>query len=292
MTRELLVGAHMSIAGGIHNAFARGQRAGCRTMQIFLKSSSQWKGKVLTEDDRRLYLAAEKMTGISPVVAHNSYLINLASPDPALYRKSIDAFVHEMERANLLGVSCVILHPGAHMGAGEAEGIARVAAALGQALDRVGPPVRVLLENTAGQGTFLGYRFDQLASILERVRDDSRLGICLDTCHTLAAGYDIRTPEAYRHTIKEFNKLIGVDRIGVFHVNDCKKELGSRVDRHTHIGHGTIGLEGFRCLVNDRRFEKVPKILETPKGDDLKEDRMNLAALRRLVSASPVRCSP
>ena len=286
MTRELLVGAHMSIAGGIHNAFTHGQRAGCRTMQIFLKSSSQWKGRALTEDDRRLYLAAEANTGIGPVVAHNSYLINLASPDPALYRRSIDAFVAEMQRANYLGVSCVILHPGAHMGSGEEQGIARVAAALNRALDRVGPPVRVLLENTAGQGSSLGRRFDQLAAILEKVRQDGRLGICLDTCHAFAAGYDIRTPEAYRKTFREFDRLIGVDRIGVIHVNDCKKELGSRVDRHTHIGRGKIGLEGFRCLVNDRRFAKAPKILETPKGEDLKEDRMNLAALRRLVNDS------
>ncbi len=286
MTRELLVGAHMSIAGGIHNALDHGRRAGCRTLQIFLKSSNQWKGKTLTEEDRALYFEAQQKTGIDPVVAHNSYLINLASPDPALRRKSIDAFVEELERANFLGVPCVILHPGAHMGAGETEGIARVGAALTEALERVGPPVRVLLENTAGQGTSLGHRFDQLASILERVRADARIGFCLDTCHTFAAGYDIRTPEGYRKTLREFDRLIGVDRIAAFHVNDCKRELGSRVDRHTHIGQGRIGLEGFRCLVNDRRFVRVPKILETPKGPDLREDRMNLATLRGLVASS------
>ena len=286
MARELVVGAHMSIAGGIHNAFAHAQRAGCRALQIFLKSSNQWRSRALTEEDRTLYLEAEKMAGIGPVVAHNSYLINLASPDPALRGKSIDAFVEEMERANFLGVPCVILHPGAHMGAGEAEGIARVGEALNQALDRVSPPVRILLETTAGQGSSLGYRFDQLASILERIRKEDRVGFCLDTCHVFAAGYDIRTPEGYRKTMREFNRLIGVDRIAAIHVNDCKKELGSRVDRHVHIGQGQIGLEGFRCLVNDSRFTKVPKILETPKGEDLEEDRMNLATLRSLVAAS------
>ncbi len=284
MTRELLVGAHMSIAGGIHNAFAHGRRAGCRTLQIFLKSNTQWKGKQLTEEDRFLFREAQNDSGIAPVVAHISYLINLASPDPALRKKSLDAFVEEMERANFLGVPCVILHPGAHMDSGERAGIARVAAALRQALARVPPPVRILLENTAGQGSSLGHRFDQLASILDRVRAAERLGICLDTCHTFAAGYDISSTEGYSATMREFNRLIGVGRISVFHVNDSKRELGSRVDRHTHIGRGEIGLEGFGCLVNDPRFARVPKILETPKGEDLREDRMNLAKLRSLVS--------
>jgi deoxyribonuclease-4 len=283
MTRELLVGAHMSIAGGIHHALGHGLRAGCRTVQIFLKSSNQWKGKILTDEDRRLYLEARKESGIEPVVAHNSYLINLASPDPALNRKSLDAFVEEMRRASFLGIPCVILHPGSHMGAGPEAGIALVAAALNRALDRVPPPVRILLENTAGQGHSLGHRFDELAAILERVRQPARVDVCLDTCHAFAAGYDIRTPEGYRKTMREFDRLIGIERIAVFHVNDCKKGLGSRVDRHTHIGQGFIGLEAFRCLVNDRRFAKIPKILETPKGPDLKEDLMNLATLRSLV---------
>ena len=179
--------------------------------------------------------------------------------------------------ANFLGVSCVILHPGAHMGAGESQGIARVARALNRALSQVAPPVRILLENTAGQGSSLGHSFDQLAAILERVRDEGRIGVCVDTCHTFAAGYDIRTEEGYAKTMREFDRLIGTRGISVFHVNDCKKELGSRVDRHTHIGRGQIGLAAFRCLVNDRRFAKVPKILETPKGEDLEEDKMNLA---------------
>jgi len=284
MKRELLAGAHMSIAGGIHHAFEHGRKAGCRTIQIFLKNSNQWKGKPLSEEDRALYRQAQQQTDIQPVVAHNSYLINIASSDPALCEKSLDALVDEMERANFLGVSCVILHPGAHMGAGEGEGIARVAAVLNRALDRVSPPVRILLENTAGQGTCLGHRFEHLAAILERVPDADRVGVCLDTCHTFAAGYDIRTEKGYRRTMREFDRLVGIGRIAVVHVNDSLKDLGCRVDRHTHIGKGFIGLEGFRCLVNDRRFARVPKILETPKGEDLKLDKMNLATLRRLVN--------
>ena len=283
MTRELLVGAHMSIAGGIHKAFERGVQAGCRSLQIFLKNSNQWRGKILTSDDRNSFLDAQKRSGIGPVLAHNSHLIILASPVDALYEKSLEAFVEEMERASFLGVPFVILHPGAHMGGGEAEGIARITRALNRALDRVAPPVRILLENTAGQGTCLGHRFEHLAAILDGIRDADRIGVCLDTCHVFAAGYDIRTKQAYRKTLREFNRLIGAERIFAFHVNDCKKDLGCRVDRHTHIGQGFIGLEAFRCLVNDKRFARIPKIIETPKGKDLTEDRINLATLRGLV---------
>ncbi len=283
MKRELLVGAHMSIAGGIHRAFQRGEEAGCRTIQIFLKNSNQWRGKLLRPEDRELYFHAQASTGIHPVVAHNSYLINLASPDRMLYEKSVAAFVDEMRRADFLGVSCVILHPGAHMGQGEKQGIARVADALNRAMDQVGPPVRVLLENTAGQGTCLGHSFEQLALILERARYPDRVGVCLDTCHAFAAGYDMRTGEGYERTLRDFDRLLGIKRIGAVHTNDCLKGLGCRVDRHTHIGKGFIGIEAFRCLVNDRRLDHVPKILETPKGEDFRLDRMNLATLRRLA---------
>jgi deoxyribonuclease IV len=281
---ELLVGAHMSIAGGIHLAFDRGQRAGCLTLQLFLKNNTQWRGRTLAELDLALFREAESRTGIRPVLAHGSYLINLASPDPALRRKSLAAFQDEMERARSLGVPFLILHPGSHMGAGEEQGIARIAEGLDQALERVGPPVMVLLENTAGQGTSIGHRFEHLAAILGRVSYADRVGVCIDTCHTFAAGYDIRTRKAYLRTVDEIDRLIGLDRVRAIHVNDCRRELGSRVDRHTHIGQGFLGLEAFRFLVNDERFRGVPKILETPKGDDLKEDLMNLATLRGLVS--------
>lgn len=284
MPRELLVGAHMSIAGGIHYAFERGVDAGCRALQIFLKNSNQWRAKTLTNEDRRLYAEAREKSGIKPVVAHSSYLINLASPDAGLRRKSVAAFVEELERANFLGVPAVVLHPGAHKGVGEAPGITAVAQALNQALDQVAPPVSVLLENTAGQGSSIGYSFEQLAAILEEVLDKDRIGFCLDTCHLFAAGYDISTEAGYRKTLRLFDRMIGAGKIRAFHLNDCRKPLGSRVDRHTHIGKGFIGLEAFRCLVNDRRFTAVPKILETPTGDDLKYDLMNLRTLRSLAS--------
>jgi deoxyribonuclease IV len=283
MEQKLLLGAHMSIEGGIYRAFERGAIAGCNTLQIFLKNSNRWKAKALCEDDRVLYRAAQNKSGISPVVAHSSYLINLASPDPSLWERSVEAFVEEMERANYLTVPSIILHPGAHMGAGEEEGILRVADALTKALARVPPPVRILLENTAGQGTSLGSSLEQLAAILDNVRDAKRIGICLDTCHLFAAGYDIRDEKGFLKTINTVDRLIGISRIGVFHLNDCKKGLGSRVDRHEHIGQGLIGLEGFRALVNDERFKQTPKILETPKGKDLKEDKLNLAILRNLA---------
>ena len=282
-----LIGAHMSIAGGIHHAFEHGERAGCRTMQIFLKNSNQWKAKPLTDEDAALYREARMRTAIHPVVAHSSYLINLASPDPALYERSLNALLEELQRANCLGVPFVIIHPGAHMGAGERAGIGRIADALNRVFGMVEPPVGVLLENTAGQGTTLGHNFQQLALILDRIRESNRMGVCLDTCHLFAAGYDIRTEELYRKTVGEFDRLVGIERIGAFHVNDCKRELGSRIDRHSHIGRGFIGLQGFRCLMNDRRFSHTPKILETPKGKDLKEDRMNLRTLRRLAVPDP-----
>jgi deoxyribonuclease-4 len=273
----------MSIAGGIHNAFAHGERAGCRTLQIFLKNSNQWRARELTEEDRELYRQAERRSRIAPVVAHASYLINLASPVEDLRARSLAALAEELHRANFLGVPWVVLHPGAHMGAGYEAGIERVAAALNLALELVDGPAGVLLENTAGQGSCLGHRFEHLAAIGERIREADRIGVCFDTCHAFAAGYDIRTRAGFLATMREFDRLVGVGRIRAFHVNDCKRELGCRVDRHAHIGKGQIGLEAFRSLVNDRRFARVPKILETPKGKDLAEDRMNLATLRRLV---------
>lgn len=280
--RPPLIGAHMSIAGGIHKAFERGESVGCRTLQIFLKNSNRWDARPLSAQDRELFAAARARTGIDPVVAHDSYLINLASPDRALREKSVRAFMEEMGRANFLGVPFLVLHPGAHMGTGEREGCARVAEALDRALGEVGGPVVPLLENTAGQGSTLGRRFEELASILERVGARERVGVCFDTAHAFAAGYDLRTKKDYDAVMREFDRLIGVGRIRVFHVNDSKKELGSRVDRHADIGKGFLGLEPFRFLLNDRRFPAVPKILETPKGPDLAEDRRNLATLQSL----------
>jgi deoxyribonuclease-4 len=274
----------MSIAGGMHRAIDRGLQAGCRTLQVFLKNSSQWQARALSHEDRRLYQEAQRQSGIEPVLAHSSYLINLASPDAALHRKSVAAFIEEMERANFLGIPGVILHPGAHRGAGEEIGIAAIADGLNQALEHVPPPVAILLENTAGQGSSIGHSFQQLAAILGAVRDAGRIGFCLDTCHLFAAGYDIATEKGYRKTLREFGRLIGHEKIRAFHLNDCRKPLGSHVDRHIHIGRGCIGMTPFRCLVNDRRFAGVPKIIETPKGENLEFDLMNLATLRGLAS--------
>lgn len=279
----------MSIAGGMHKAFERGKRVRCATIQIFLKNSNQWKAKPLTDQDRILFREAQERSGIRPVLAHDSYLINLASPDPLLHQKSFKAFVEEMRRANFLGVPYLVLHPGAHMGAGTQSGIARIAKALKRTLNLVDPPVSILLENTAGQGTSLGCRFEQLASIMERIGNAERVGVCLDTCHAFAAGYDIRTEKGYDAAIEEFDRLIGVDKIRAFHVNDSKKDLGSRIDRHCHIGKGFIGLDGFRYLVNDKRFTDIPKILETPKGEGFRADMKNLATLRSLIMRKPLR---
>jgi deoxyribonuclease-4 len=278
-----LIGAHMSIAGGIHQALERGRRLRCNTIQVFLKNSNQWKAKVLTEHDRSLFQHAQKDTAINPVLAHDSYLINLASPDPGLYRKSLDAFVEELKRANFLGIPYLVLHPGAHMGSGTKAGVSRVAQALRQALKMVESPVGILLENTAGQGSSLGWRFEQLATILERAKHSGRVGVCFDTCHAFSAGYDMRTEDGYEETLREFDRLIGIERIRAFHVNDSKKELGSRVDRHDHIGKGFLGLDAFRFLINDNRFAAIPKILETPKGADSRWDKQNLNTLRSLL---------
>jgi deoxyribonuclease-4 len=279
-------GAHMSISGGLHKAFGHGERAGCDTIQIFSKNQQQWRGKPLNEQDIAQFKAEQQRSGFGPLVVHDSYLINLASPNDELWEKSIAAFADELERCAALGIPYLVTHPGAHTGSGEDVGLEREAAALNRLFERgAGGDVTVLLETTAGQGSCLGYRFEHLARLIELVDRDERLGVCVDTCHILAAGYDIRTPEAYATTFDEFGRLVGIDRIKVFHLNDSQKDLGSRVDRHTHIGEGCVGLEGFRSVVNDPRFADLPMILETPKGEDLAEDIANLAKLRGLIPA-------
>jgi deoxyribonuclease-4 len=277
-------GAHMSISGGLYKAFGHGERAGCEALQIFSKNQQQWRAKPLTEADIAMFKAEHQRCGAWPLAVHDSYLINLATPGDELWEKSIAAFGEELERCAALGIPYLVTHPGAHTGSGEDAGLRREADALNRLFkEGVGGDVLVLLETTAGQGTCLGYRFEHLARLIELVEHQERLGVCVDTCHLLAAGYDIRTPEAYTATFAEFDRLVGLDRIKVFHVNDSQKGLGSRVDRHTHIGEGEIGIEGFRALVNDTRFVDLPMILETPKGEDLAEDIANLAQLRGLI---------
>jgi deoxyribonuclease-4 len=282
--RGPLLGAHMSIAGGVGNAFIEGKKAGCEAIQIFTKSSRQWASKPYTKEEIEQFHLNRKETGIGAVVAHDSYLLNMGSPDTALRTRSVAAFIDEFERCEALGVTNLIAHPGSHVGAGELDGIKTIA----RSLDEVhkacpGYGAKVTLEITAGQGSNLGYRFEQIASMIDATRNSDRLRVCFDTEHAFAAGYDLRTKDGYERTFGEFDEIIGIDRLAAFHLNDSKKEFNSRVDRHEHIGKGFIGVEAFRMLMNDRRFWGLPMCLETPKGPDLKEDRENLALLRSLI---------
>jgi deoxyribonuclease-4 len=281
-----LFGAHMSIAGGCHNALIAAHEHDFDTVQLFTKNNNQWKGKDLSDDDIRLFRETLKSGRLKYPTAHDSYLINLASPDAALYERSLEAFVVEMQRAEALGLSYLVMHPGTPTDADEKAGLRRIMRALDKVHKRCPDfGVKILLEATAGQGLSLGWRFEHLAAILEGVRDPDRLGVCIDTCHIFAAGYPLWPEEAYDQTFREFHRLVGLAKIRVFHMNDSKKPLGSRVDRHEHIGQGHIGLEAFRLLVNDGRFQKIPMIMETPKegpkGEDM--DVVNLDTLKSLV---------
>ncbi|MDW7982890.1 MAG: deoxyribonuclease IV [Thermomicrobium sp.] len=277
-------GAHMSIAGGVDRAIDRAVEIGCDAVQLFTKSSNQWKARPLSPEEVERFREKARRFRL-PVVAHDSYLINLASPDDALWEKSIAAFREELERCEVLGIPYLVTHPGSFGEAGEEFGIQRVAEALNRLhAELPGYRVMTLLETTAGQGTNLGYRFEQLAAIVERVREPERVGYCFDTCHVFAAGYELRTPEGYAETIEAFDRILGLDRLFVFHLNDSKRDRGSRIDRHEHIGQGKIGLDGFRLLVNDPRFADHPGLLETEKSPDLHEDVENLRVLRSLIA--------
>jgi deoxyribonuclease-4 len=280
-----LLGAHESVARGIHLAFDRIQDAGGNALQIFTRNQRQWNPAPVSQEEQQLFTAAWQKHGNMPVASHASYLINLASGKPDLVKKSITAFADELKRCELLNLSLVVIHPGSHGGDGVETGISRFTENLDRALEIADNEVMVLLETTAGQGTGLGSRFEELAAILEGSQYPEKLGACIDTCHIFAAGYDIRSEESYQATMDEFDTLVGIQRIKFFHLNDSKKGLGSRVDRHEHIGQGEIGLDGFRNLLNDPRFTDHPMTLETPKGKDLQEDRDNLATLRSLLSS-------
>jgi deoxyribonuclease-4 len=282
-----LFGAHKSIAGGYHNALLEAQAHACDTVQLFTKNNNQWYAKDLTEEDIRLFKKTLRQTRLRFPMAHDCYLINLASPDEVLYRKSIEALVIEVQRAESLGLRYLVMHPGAAVDGDEEAGLARVARALNEVHGRCPDyHVQILLETTAGQGRSLGHRFEHLARILTLVSQPERLGICLDTCHVFAAGYALYPEKEYRATFREFDRLIGLSRLRAFHLNDSLKPLGSRVDRHAHIGKGQIGLAAFRLLVNDRRFRNRPMVLETPKESDDSDDMdaVNLKVLRRLVA--------
>jgi deoxyribonuclease-4 len=276
------LGAHMSISGGVDKAVGRGQEVGCEAMQIFTKNSNQWKDKPLSPAEIKGFRDGCATAGIAPVIAHSAYLINLAAPAEALYEKSIQAFLHELQRCELLGIPYLVVHPGAHMGTGEEQGLTRVAAAINRIHHAASNlQAKMALEVTAGQGSSLAYKFEHFAAILAQVDAPERLGFCLDTCHLFAAGYDFRTRQAYNRMMDAWDDLVGIERIRVIHLNDSKKDLGSRVDRHEHIGQGYIGTTGFEFLLNDRRLSELPMVLETPKDDNA--DVRNLQTLRRLI---------
>ncbi|MBI5192864.1 MAG: deoxyribonuclease IV [Nitrospirae bacterium] len=281
----MLLGAHTSIAGGIDKAIERGDSLHCTAIQIFTKNSNQWKGKTLSPDEIEHYHDLKKRSKIKTVIAHDSYLINLASGSDELRLKSVEALTDEVERCRMLEIPVIVIHPGAHLGIGEDAGIKNIADSLNAVMEKTdGSGVSIALEITAGQGTCIGHRFEHLARIIALVKDKERVRTCLDSAHLFAAGYDISSPEGYKNVIDEFDRVIGLDRLSCFHVNDSKKGLNSRVDRHEHIGKGFIGKEFFSLLMRDKRFENIPKIIETPKDKDLKEDRINLSLLRKMAA--------
>jgi deoxyribonuclease-4 len=288
------LGAQISTAGGIYQAFARGKVAGCDSILVFTKSNRQWSAKPLTAEDIAAYQqAATEHSDIFPVSVHASYLINIASPDEALWEKSYQALKDEVERAAALGIGQVTFHPGSFMSGDETGGLHNIARALKRLLEETAetaPETTICLETMAGQGTNLGARFEHIAYLLERGGPSDRLGVCFDTCHVFSAGYDIRTPEAYEATMAEFDHVVGLEHICCFHLNDSKFPLGSGKDRHEHIGRGYIGLEGFANFLNDPRWANHPAHLETPKtetdenGQEIEMDVVNLAGLRELIT--------
>jgi deoxyribonuclease-4 len=277
-----LLGAHVSVAGGLDKAFERAIKNDCTALQIFTKNANRWQVKPIAETEASAFHKAWQESGIGPVMAHDAYLINLASPQNDIWEKSKKALRDELCRCAQLGISDLVMHPGAHLGTGPAIGLERIRTALREVFLDTPLHVRLLLENTAGQGSYLGGDFVHLATLMEGF-DKQRCGACFDTCHAHAAGYNLSTAEGYAQTMAEFDKLVGLEQIKVFHLNDSLKPCGCRVDRHAHIGQGTIGRTGFACLMQDQRFVEIPMILETPKGEQDEMDRINLALLHKLA---------
>jgi deoxyribonuclease-4 len=281
-----ILGAHESIAGGYYRAVETARTCGCDCVQLFTRNNNQWRAKPITPAEAQRFRQVLAESGLSHPLAHGSYLINLASPDDTLWRKSIAAFVLELRRAETLGIPYVVTHPGSYTSGSEALGLRRIVAALDEIHAQTrGIQARCLLETTAGQGTCLGCRFEHLAAIIEGVTEPERLGVCFDTCHVFAAGYPLDTSRHYRATMRAFDRTVGLKRIRAFHLNDSRRELGSRIDRHEHIGRGQIGLGAFRNLLGEHRFRGVPMYLETPKGQDggVDWDTINLRTLRELA---------
>ena len=284
------LGAHMSVAGGVSTGLERATKIKIEAVQIFTKNNNRWLDKPLDPDEVKRFKLGARDFDRANLFSHACYLINLASPDPDLHRKSMASMQDELVRAEALGLSWVVLHPGAHMGQGEEVGLARVADSLGELLRRTrGFRAGILLEATAGQGTSLGHRFEHLATLRRLARARKRLGVCIDTCHIFAAGYELRDRAGYRETMRALDRTVGIRHVHALHLNDSKKPLGSRVDRHAHIGEGELGTDGFKWLLNDARFAHLPMVLETPKGPEMKEDIRNLRRLKKLIGSVRVR---
>jgi deoxyribonuclease-4 len=282
-----LLGAHMSIAGGANMAIERARSIGCTAMQMFVKNNMQWFARPLTREEARTFLEHRQRSELLSIFAHANYLINLAATNGQFHANSIRSLSEELIRADQLELPFLVLHPGAHLGAGEEAGLEKIV----ESIDRVlcGLPkikTRIALETTAGQGSCLGNKFEHLEYIISHVREPERLCVCLDTAHVFASGYEIVSEASIRKTFREFDRAVGLDRLAAIHLNDSKTACGSRVDRHEHIGKGKIGLPAFRFIMGDRRFRKIPKVLETPKGKDLREDVINLKTLRRLMTTA------
>jgi deoxyribonuclease-4 len=284
MTEPILLGAHMSIGGGVHTAIERGRSIKCTAIQMFVKNNMQWFARPLEREQIRAFLKHQQRGELLSIFAHANYLINLAATNPQFYANSIRALSEELTRADQLDLPFLVLHPGAHLGAGEEAGLDRIVGSINRVFRQI-PKVktRIALETTAGQGSCLGHTFEQIAYIIDNVREPERLCVCLDTAHIFAAGYDIGSEAGIKKTFREFDRVIGFNRLAAVHVNDSKTARGSRVDRHQHVGKGQIGLDAFRFIMRDVRFRKIPKVLETPKGKDLLEDVANLKTLRGLL---------
>jgi deoxyribonuclease-4 len=281
---EILLGAHMSIGGGVHTAIERGRSIKCTAIQMFVKNNMQWFARPLAREEIRAFLKHQQRGDLLSIFAHANYLINLAATNPQFLANSIRALSEELTRADQLELPFLVLHPGAHLSAGEEAGLEKIVESINLVFQTI-PKVktRIALETTAGQGSCLGHRFEHLAYIIDHVREPERLCVCLDTAHIFAAGYGIGSEAGAKKTFREFDRLIGFNRLAAIHVNDSKTARGSRVDRHQHIGKGQIGLPAFRFIMRDRRFKKIPKVLETPKGKELREDVANMETLRGLI---------
>ena len=281
---EILLGAHMSIGGGVHMAIERARSINCTAMQIFVKNNMQWFARPLTKEEIRSFLNHAQHGELLSIFAHANYLINLAATNPQFHANSLRALSEELTRADQLELPFLVLHPGAHLGAGEEAGLEKITKSINRVFARI-PKVKtkIALETTAGQGSCLGEKFEHLACIIDNAREPDRLCVCLDTAHIFAAGYDLGSEKAVRKTFREFDRVIGLDRLAAIHVNDSKTARGSRVDRHEHIGKGQIGLDAFRFIMRECRFRRIPKVLETPKGKDLAEDVVNMKTLRDLL---------